>query len=155
MLFALFSSPPPLSVYLSLDFLPSFPAQRSAEVAMNWVLEHMGDSDFNDPLPTPGATAAPAADPESLATLAGFGFTGRQASAALKATGGDVARGADWLFSHTGDDLDKAVAEVCVCACARAMENNVPVNLSLSAIVRHRRVESCCKDALFFRFALL
>eukprot|EP00752_Nemacystus_decipiens_P002407 g2270.t1 len=96
----------------------------SAEVAMNWVLEHMGDADFNDPLPAPGATAAAAAsratgtgedagaaaDPESLVMLTSLGFTDRQASAALKATGGDAARGADWLFSHT-DDLDKAVAE--------------------------------------------
>ena len=100
---------------------------------MNWVLEHMGDADFNDPLPAPGATAAAAAspaadaagaaaaDPESLVMLTSLGFTDRQASAALKATGGDAARGADWLFSHT-DDLDKAVAEVqhmcasmCVC----------------------------------------
>lgn len=90
---------------------------------MNWVLEHMGDADFNDPLPDPdaaGATnaggamdsgAGTAADPESLVMLTSLGFTERQASAALKATGGDAARGADWLFSHT-DDLDKAVAEV-------------------------------------------
>ncbi|CAN0437630.1 unnamed protein product [Hapterophycus canaliculatus] len=87
---------------------------------MNWVLEHMGDADFNDPLPAPGASAAAAADadaggaaadPEALMMLTSLGFTDRQASAALKATGGDAARGADWLFSHT-DDLDKAVAEV-------------------------------------------
>ncbi|CAN0305087.1 unnamed protein product [Ectocarpus fasciculatus] len=88
---------------------------------MNWVLEHMGDADFNDPLPAPGAssgTPAPAGgggdaapDPEALMMLVSLGFTERQASGALKATGGDAARGADWLYSHT-DDLDKAVAEV-------------------------------------------
>lgn len=91
---------------------------------MNWVLEHMGDADFNDPLPAVGAstTTAPtaggaggadgaAADPEALMMLTSLGFTERQAMGALKATGGDAARGADWLFSHT-DDLDKAVAEV-------------------------------------------
>ncbi|CAN0037670.1 unnamed protein product, partial [Ectocarpus sp. 13 AM-2016] len=91
----------------------------SAEVAMNWVLEHMGDADFNDPLPAPGAstgTSAAAAsgdaapDPEALMMLVSLGFTERQASGALKATGGDAARGADWLYSHT-DDLDKAVSE--------------------------------------------
>lgn len=102
---------------------------------MNWVLEHMSDADFNDPLPAPGATAtataaaSPAAgateaacaapDPESLVMLTSLGFTDRQASAALKATGGDTARGGDWLFSHAGD-LDTAVAEVCVCVCVLA-----------------------------------
>lgn len=88
---------------------------------MNWVLEHMGDADFNDPLPAASPTAATpsggggaggaAADPEALMMLTSLGFTERQAMGALKATGGDAARGADWLFSHT-DDLDKAVAEV-------------------------------------------
>ena len=50
-------------------------------------------------------------DAEALMMLTSLGFTERQAEAALKATGGDAARGADWLFSHT-DDLDTAVAEV-------------------------------------------
>lgn len=87
------------------------------EVAMNWVIDHMGDADFNDPLPDPGAGgatdagASAAADPASLMMLTSIGFTERQATAALKATGGDAARGADWLYNHT-DDLDKAVAEV-------------------------------------------
>lgn len=89
---------------------------------MNWVLEHMGDADFNDPLPAPGAAAVSASsssaaageagvDAEALMMLTSLGFTERQAQAALKATAGDAARGADWLFSHT-DDLDTAVAEV-------------------------------------------
>lgn len=91
---------------------------------MNWVLEHMGDDDFNDPLPAPGAAGASASsssdaaagasagvDAEALMMLTSLGFTERQAEAALKATGGDAARGADWLFSHT-DNLDAAVTEV-------------------------------------------
>lgn len=86
---------------------------------MNWVLEHMGDADFNDPLPAPSSVGAPSSavdkgspvNPEALVMLTSLGFTDRQAEAALKATGGDAARGADWLFSHT-DDLDAAVAEV-------------------------------------------
>lgn len=53
---------------------------------MEWVLAHMDDQDFNDPLPAPapaaGAAAAPsiakAADPDSLAMLTGMGFTSEQ-----------------------------------------------------------------------------
>ena len=39
-----------------------------------------------------------------------MGFTPPQAEAALKATGGNLERAADWLFSHS-DNLDAAVAE--------------------------------------------
>ena len=66
------------------------------EGAMEWVLGHMEDADFNEPLRDPSATAqtAPAstsgpapeaaADPESLMMLASMGFTDVQAAAALK-----------------------------------------------------------------------
>ncbi len=55
------------------------------EASMEWVLAHMEDADFNDPLPPagappPAAGAAPAAaaaapDAESLAMLASMGFS--------------------------------------------------------------------------------
>jgi len=90
-----------------------------AEAAMNWVLEHMGDADFNDPYPPPEAAAAATADagagaavdPEALMTLQSFGFSEAHARAALGATHGSVERAADWLFSHA-DDLDAAAASV-------------------------------------------
>ena len=67
-----------------------------AEGAMEWVLSHMEDANFNDPLSEPsqaaaqasttGAAAAPpaAADPESVMMLVSMGFTDQQAAAALK-----------------------------------------------------------------------
>ena len=63
---------------------------------MEWVLGHMEDADFNEPLPDssaaappgPASTSAPAseaaADPESVMMLASMGFTDVQAAAALK-----------------------------------------------------------------------
>ncbi len=52
---------------------------------MEWVLGHMEDADFNDPLPAPAAAAAPpqqnsaaAPDPGSVAMLASMGFTAEQ-----------------------------------------------------------------------------
>ncbi|KAI7836344.1 hypothetical protein COHA_009767, partial [Chlorella ohadii] len=85
----------------------------SAEAATNWVMEHMGDDDFNDPLPPPGAAPAAAAggftaDPEAVANLTVMGFTERQATGALAACQGSVERAADWLFNR-GADLDAAV----------------------------------------------
>lgn len=64
---------------------------------MDWVLQHMEDPDFNDPLPDPAAApaaqassapaagaASAAANPESVAMLTSFGFNDVQASAALQ-----------------------------------------------------------------------
>lgn len=80
---------------------------------MNWVLEHVADADFNDPLPGPAASGAAtsAANPEEVAMLASLGFATRHAEGALKVMGGDADRAAEWLFSHP-DDLDAAVAQV-------------------------------------------
>ncbi|WIA38798.1 hypothetical protein OEZ86_002085 [Tetradesmus obliquus] len=87
----------------------------NAEVAMEWVFAHMEDPDFNDPLPPPAAAAAAGAqqqhDPEKVSMLAAMGFEADAAEAALTATGGNVERAGDWLFSHM-DDLAAAVAAV-------------------------------------------
>lgn len=85
----------------------------SAEAATNWVMEHMGDADLNDPLPPPGTAPAAAAggftaDPEAVANLTVMGFSERQVKGALAACQGSVERAADWLFSR-GDNLDAAV----------------------------------------------
>lgn len=89
-------------------------SNSTAEAATEWVFAHMGDSDFNDPLPPAGAplateAAPPAADPEAISMLGAMGFGERQATAALRATGGSIERAADWLFSHS-EDLEGAVA---------------------------------------------
>ena len=94
----------------------------SAEASMEWVFAHMGDSDFNDPLPpasTPGAggtgtgggSAAPSsANAESVQMLCAMGFSEKHAEAALTACNGSLERAADWLFSHA-DNLDAACDE--------------------------------------------
>lgn len=85
------------------------------DAAAEWVFAHMEDPDFNDPLPEPEAAEAQPevssqASPGDVAKLTEFGFTPEQASAALKATSGNIERAGEWLFSR-GDDLDAAVAE--------------------------------------------
>jgi ubiquitin carboxyl-terminal hydrolase 5/13 len=102
-----------------------------AEACMEWVLAHMADADFNDPIPPPqpaaaaAAAAAPAqaappaaADPEKVAMLAGMGFDDVAAAAALRACHGALERAADWLF--TRDDVGAAVAEVLAAEAAAA-----------------------------------
>ena len=80
-----------------------------AEQAMEWVFAHMGDADFNDPLPAGGGPAggggAAAVSEESVGMLMAMGFGKPHAAKALRETGGDIERAADWLFSRA-DNLD-------------------------------------------------
>ena len=72
------------------------------EVAMNWVLEHMGDPDFDAPLeplraPTSSGVAAASAvesfDPAAVEMLMSFGgFSEARVKKALRETGGDTER---------------------------------------------------------------
>lgn len=84
----------------------------NTEACMEWVLNHMEDADFNDPLPdstrNDGASATVHVSDESVVMLTSMGFTQEQARVALKSTGGSLERAADWLSSHA-DDLDSAV----------------------------------------------
>jgi ubiquitin carboxyl-terminal hydrolase 5/13 len=88
-----------------------------AEAAMEWVLMHQEDPDFDAPLPPARQQAAGTGTgtaefgAESLSALTVMGFTDRQATAALTACGGSVERAADWLFSRM-DDLQGAVEAV-------------------------------------------
>jgi ubiquitin carboxyl-terminal hydrolase 5/13 len=65
-----------------------------AEVAMNWILEHMDDANFNDPVPPLAAeipaavssTTGPAYDPSTVETLMSFGFPEDRVKRALRET---------------------------------------------------------------------
>lgn len=87
-------------------------SNSGAEAAMEWVFAHMGDADFNDPLPAAAPAAAPAytADPEAVATCMSMGFDSAAATLALKETGGAVDRAVDWLFSRTPAEIDALLA---------------------------------------------
>lgn len=89
-------------------------ANADAEVAMNWVFEHMDDPDFNDPIDNSSPKnekGKPSVNQEHVMMLSAMGYSDHQATAALAVTNNDIERAADWLFSHT-EDLDAAVNEV-------------------------------------------
>ncbi|EDW17518.1 ubiquitin carboxyl-terminal hydrolase 5 [Drosophila mojavensis] len=94
------------------------------EAASNWLMEHIADADISDPFEVPnnrigdGAASAFVANPESLAMLMSMGFGERQATAALKATDGNVERATDWIFSHADAGIDDAPAAAPACTTA-------------------------------------
>jgi ubiquitin carboxyl-terminal hydrolase 5/13 len=106
------------------------------ETAMNWILEHMEDPDFNEEprsaesAPSAGANVSSKVsvpvDPEAMLMLSSMGYTERQVTAAMQATSNNIERAADWLFSHA-DNLDAFVEEILVGAAA---SNNGGSNLS-------------------------
>uniref|UniRef100_A0A674AT30 Ubiquitin carboxyl-terminal hydrolase n=2 Tax=Salmo trutta TaxID=8032 RepID=A0A674AT30_SALTR len=86
------------------------------EMALNWIIAHMEEPDFAEPLalPTfmePGPSVASsglAATPldnhppeESIAILTSMGFPRRHTVQALKATNNNLERALDWIFTHT------------------------------------------------------
>lgn len=58
----------------------------SAEVAMQWLFEHMDDPDVDDPYVAPAPGSQPAVDEESVANLVGMGFADHMAKKALQET---------------------------------------------------------------------
>ncbi|XP_041979608.1 ubiquitin carboxyl-terminal hydrolase 5 [Aricia agestis] len=77
------------------------------EAASEWLMEHVGDWDFDHAFTPPGtapeAGATAAVDEASAAQIMSMGFTMAQARAALTATAGDVPRALDWIFSRAGE----------------------------------------------------
>lgn len=68
------------------------------EVAMNWIIEHMEDPDFNDPPNTTSTnsnnvtTQLPSVSEESVQMLCAMGYTSEQCTAALIATDNNIER---------------------------------------------------------------
>ncbi|XP_030349516.1 ubiquitin carboxyl-terminal hydrolase 13 isoform X3 [Strigops habroptila] len=85
-----------------------------AEVAFNWIIAHMEESDFAEPLVIPaygevasngaaafGAVGLDNQPPEEMvAIIISMGFQRTLAIQALKATNNNLERGLEWIFSH-------------------------------------------------------
>ncbi|EZA52425.1 ubiquitin carboxyl-terminal hydrolase 5 [Ooceraea biroi] len=85
-----------------------FTENRSLQDATNWVMEHIADSNFDDPFVPPGVDVKSGedkfvADQDALEMVMGMGFTQEQATRALKATNNNLERAADWIFSHQAE----------------------------------------------------
>lgn len=79
-----------------------FTHNSGSENAIQWIMEHITDSDFTDPFIPPGleSTSGFVPDNEALQCIMSMGFTKDQAIKALKATDNNIERAANWIFSH-------------------------------------------------------
>lgn len=79
------------------------------EAAMNWLFAHMEDPDIDEPLlldQAAGKGGAAPQDESKVGQLGEMGIDAARARRALAATGGDVTRALDWVFSHPEDDTE-------------------------------------------------
>ncbi|XP_071530213.1 ubiquitin carboxyl-terminal hydrolase 5 isoform X2 [Panulirus ornatus] len=120
-----------------------FTGNNGSEAAMNWVMEHMGDPDFAEPLVI--TSKSPSSDnftpnEDSLSMLMSMGFTRSQAVLALKETSNSLERAADWIFSHQ-HELDTLLAAQCGAATVpppqKPTYTDGPPKYELSAFISH------------------
>ena len=86
-----------------------------AEPAMEWLISHTDDANFNDPYVPPSTTTTTSTntsttnsgsiEPDAglVAMIESMGFSAEKAKQALRATQNDGDRAMDWLFSHMDD----------------------------------------------------
>ncbi|KAI9271509.1 hypothetical protein BDA99DRAFT_297871 [Phascolomyces articulosus] len=115
---------------------------NGAEIAMNWLFEHMEDPGIDDPLPSQAASGgASGPSEEQIGILCEMGFTPLQAKKALKETSNDPQRALDWLFSHpdeTGEESDETTPK------ESPGDANPPFNYIVKSFVSHKGTSVHC-----------
>ncbi|MED6264114.1 Ubiquitin carboxyl-terminal hydrolase 13, partial [Characodon lateralis] len=97
------------------------------EMAFNWIIAHMEEPDFAEPLTLPsmmdplpstsdspiGATPLENSPPEeSVAILTSMGFPRNHSIRALKATNNNLERALDWIFTHPEEEDSDALSDM-------------------------------------------
>uniref|UniRef100_A0A8C6QBW8 Ubiquitin carboxyl-terminal hydrolase n=1 Tax=Nothobranchius furzeri TaxID=105023 RepID=A0A8C6QBW8_NOTFU len=97
------------------------------EMAFNWIIAHMEEPDFAEPLPLPsmldpgpstsespvGVTPLGNLPPEeSIAILTSMGFPRSHSINALKATNNNLERALDWIFTHPEEEESDALSDM-------------------------------------------
>uniref|UniRef100_A0A8B9JY33 Ubiquitin carboxyl-terminal hydrolase n=1 Tax=Astyanax mexicanus TaxID=7994 RepID=A0A8B9JY33_ASTMX len=91
-----------------------YTGNMGAEMAFNWIIAHMEEPDFAEPLAVPAymepdlpSPSLPTATPldnqppeESIAILTSMGFPRHHTIRALRATNNNLERALDWIFTH-------------------------------------------------------
>ncbi|EED23612.1 ubiquitin C-terminal hydrolase, putative [Talaromyces stipitatus ATCC 10500] len=115
------------------------------EGAMNWLLAHLDDPAIDKPVSQGNVTGADSAehDIEKIQQLGEMGIDANEASKALSATGGDVNRALDWVFSHPDsleDDNDMSTTQEPRSALPRETpgKTDLPARYKLQSLVCHK-----------------
>uniref|UniRef100_A0A672M724 Ubiquitin carboxyl-terminal hydrolase n=2 Tax=Sinocyclocheilus grahami TaxID=75366 RepID=A0A672M724_SINGR len=103
-----------------------YTGNMGAEMAFNWIIAHMEEPDFAEPLavptymepdlPSPSLPSTSALDnqppEESISILTSMGFPRHHTIQALKATNNNLERALDWIFTHPDcEDESEAMSD--------------------------------------------
>uniref|UniRef100_A0A8C5CWW1 Ubiquitin carboxyl-terminal hydrolase n=1 Tax=Gadus morhua TaxID=8049 RepID=A0A8C5CWW1_GADMO len=78
------------------------------EMAFNWIIAHMEEPDFAEPLSLPSSTIELLPSSESVAILTSMGFPRSHTIQALRATNNNLERALDWIFTHPEEEPSDA-----------------------------------------------
>ncbi|XP_007422845.1 ubiquitin carboxyl-terminal hydrolase 13 isoform X2 [Python bivittatus] len=115
-----------------------YTGNMGAEVAFNWIIAHMEEPDFAEPLSIPGyggtafpgtgGSGVPGLDnqppEEMVAIIASMGFQRNVAIQALRATNNNLEHALDWIFSHPEPEEETEIASEVM-----NIENHVNANI--------------------------
>lgn len=113
------------------------------EAAMNWLLSHLEDPDIDDPINKKNVSKNWADEPDAtkVAQLTDMGIDDSRARRALVATGGDISRAIDWVFSHP-DNMDESPTEQQASEGSGALPtpgfDTTPATYQLRSIICHK-----------------
>ncbi|THC90816.1 hypothetical protein EYZ11_009719 [Aspergillus tanneri] len=113
-----------------------------SEAALNWLFAHLEDEDIDEPIRIGqvGSMLDSPLNAGKVAQLGEMGIEESHAKKALEATGGDIDRALDWVFSHPNNDDDRSRQPDA--ASSNHLRNlgfeSTPANYQLRAIVCHK-----------------
>ncbi|CAM2119359.1 unnamed protein product [Caretta caretta] len=119
-----------------------YTGNMGAEVAFNWIIAHMEEPDFAEPLAIPGYAGVASAGAaglgaigldnqppeEMVALITSMGFQRNVAILALKAANNNLEHALDWIFSHPEPEEESESASDVM-----DMENNANANILAEA----------------------
>nr|XP_048719086.1 ubiquitin carboxyl-terminal hydrolase 13 [Caretta caretta] len=119
-----------------------YTGNMGAEVAFNWIIAHMEEPDFAEPLAIPGYAGVASAGAaglgaigldnqppeETVALITSMGFQRNVAILALKAANNNLEHALDWIFSHPEPEEESESASDVM-----DMENNANANILAEA----------------------
>jgi len=121
-------------------------AKGDPQNALEWLMLHIEDTDFNEPLVLNAVPSASSFDPEMIAMITSMGFTETQSKKALNATDGNVERAIDWIFSHLSELDEPSVTSPSVSDAAAAPDatSSDSSNYKLRAFISHMGTSTAC-----------